>query len=89
MTASPALPGPGQPNIDVTLALGSDRRDAKARLADGGDVLILYLAEDPDQRLVYQRAAHRIDRPGRRLPLNRCPPGPPRQATRARRPADP
>lgn len=58
VTASPALPGPGQPNIDVTLALGSDRRHTKARLADGGDVLILYLGENPDQRLVYRQAEH-------------------------------
>lgn len=53
--ASPARHRPDRPIISLNLAHGPDRRDAQVRLADGGNVLILYLGRDPAERLAYRR----------------------------------
>ena len=58
VTAAPALPRAGGRVFPLTLTRGPSERTATARLAGVGEVLILYLGNQPQERLVYQ-AIHR------------------------------
>ncbi|MHC4066343.1 MAG: hypothetical protein ACYSUI_17840 [Planctomycetota bacterium] len=55
LTPGPATVVPSSGIVECTLSCGGDQRQARARLVDGGQAMILYLGEDPLERLVYRR----------------------------------
>jgi hypothetical protein len=56
VTAGPAQFEDDDPLLGLDLTHGTHQRQARVRLVDGGDVLILYLGGEPAERLVYRRA---------------------------------
>jgi hypothetical protein len=56
VTAGPAQFEGDEPLLGLDLTHGTHQCQGRVRLVDGGDALILYLGDEPAERLVYRRA---------------------------------